>query len=181
MYFTLSSGSPSFLQSSAVSRKRSSFLPVNANLAPQRESSTAHAHPMPLLAPENTIHLWSTSQRLCTRCTLCFNSVCYRSVMPIFFKVTSSLKRKGRQDDRTGPCITTATWHCCKNFGQWERSFHWKLRCLWLKFLRQRQVAVVQSPGDMEGKLQRPQWRPGARPTKHISIEFEIWWKFKTL
>ena len=27
----------------------------------------------------------------------------------------------------------------------------------------------------------RPQVRPGARPTKHISIEFEIRWKFKTL
>ena len=25
-----------------------------------------------------------------------------------------------------------------------------------------------------------PEW-PGARPTKHISIEFEIRWKFKTL
>ena len=24
-------------------------------------------------------------------------------------------------------------------------------------------------------------WCPGARPTKHISIEFEIRWKFKTL
>ena len=22
---------------------------------------------------------------------------------------------------------------------------------------------------------------PGARPTKHISIELEIWWKFRTL
>ena len=24
-------------------------------------------------------------------------------------------------------------------------------------------------------------WKPGARPTKHISIEFEIRWKFRTL
>ena len=99
MYPTLSSGSPSFLQSSAVSCKRSSFLPVNANLAPQRESSTAHAHPMPLLAPGNTIHIWSTSRELCTQFTLCFIRVHYRSVMPIFFKVTSPLKRKGCQDD----------------------------------------------------------------------------------
>ena len=42
-----------------------------------------------------------------------------------------------------GPCLTTATWRCRKNFSQWERSFHWKLRCHWLEFLRQRQIAVV--------------------------------------
>ena len=47
-----------------------------------------------------------------------------------------------------GPCFTTATWRCRKNFSQWERSFHWKLRRHWLKFLRQRQIAVVrQGPG----------------------------------
>ena len=35
-----------------------------------------------------------------------------------------------------------------KNFSQWERSFHWKLRCHWLEFLQQRQIAVVrQDPG----------------------------------
>ena len=39
-------------------------------------------------------------------------------------------------------------WRCRKNFSQWECSFHWKLRCHWLEFLRQRQIAVVrQDPG----------------------------------
>ena len=47
-----------------------------------------------------------------------------------------------------GSCITNATWRCPKNFSQWERSFHWKLCCHWLKFLRQCQIAVViQGPG----------------------------------
>ena len=41
-----------------------------------------------------------------------------------------------------GLCITTVTWRCHNNFSQWERSFHWKLRCHWLKGLRQRQIAV---------------------------------------
>ena len=50
----------------------------------------------------------------------------------------------------TGPCLTTATWRCRKNFSQWECSFHWKLRCHWLEFLRQRQIAVVrQGPGSL--------------------------------
>ena len=42
-----------------------------------------------------------------------------------------------------GPCLTTATWRCRKNFSQWECSFHWKRRCHWLEFLRQHQIAVV--------------------------------------
>ena len=46
----------------------------------------------------------------------------------------------------TGPCLTTATWRCRKNFSQWERSFLWKLRSHWLKGLRQRQIAVAR-PG----------------------------------
>ena len=40
-----------------------------------------------------------------------------------------------------GPCVTTVTWRCHKNFSPWECSFHWKLRCHWLEFLRQ--IAVV--------------------------------------
>ena len=49
-----------------------------------------------------------------------------------------------------GPCLTTATRRCRKNFSQWERSFHWKLRCHWLEFLRQRQIAAVtQGPGTL--------------------------------
>ena len=35
-----------------------------------------------------------------------------------------------------GPCITNVIATCRKNFSQWERSFLWKLRCHWLKFLR---------------------------------------------
>ena len=42
-----------------------------------------------------------------------------------------------------GLCLTTATWRCRKNFSQWELSFLWKLRCHWLKGLRQRQIPVV--------------------------------------
>ena len=33
-------------------------------------------------------------------------------------------------------CITNVIATCRKNFSQWERSFLWKLRCHWLKFLR---------------------------------------------
>ena len=43
----------------------------------------------------------------------------------------------------TGPCFTTATWCCRKNFSRWERSFLWKLHCHWLKGLRQCQIIVV--------------------------------------
>ena len=35
------------------------------------------------------------------------------------------------------------TWRWRKNFRQWERSCLWKLRCHWLKGLRQCQIAVV--------------------------------------
>ena len=69
---------------------------------------------------------------------------------------------------RSGPCFTTATWRCRKNLSQWARSFHWKLCCHWLEFLRQRQIAVVR-----HGR--------GARPTNYISIEFEIRPKFAVL
>ena len=48
----------------------------------------------------------------------------------------------------TGLCLTIVTWRCRKNFSQRECSFHRKLRCHWLKFLRQRHIAVVrQGPG----------------------------------
>ena len=42
-----------------------------------------------------------------------------------------------------GPCLTTAIWRCRKNSSQWQRRFQWKLHFHWLKFLRQRHVAVV--------------------------------------
>ena len=48
----------------------------------------------------------------------------------------------------SGPCLTTAILRCRKNSSQWQRSFQWKLHSHWLKFLRQRHVAVVrQGPG----------------------------------
>ena len=42
-----------------------------------------------------------------------------------------------------GPCLINASWRCRDNFSQLERSFQRKLRCHWLKGLRQRQVVVV--------------------------------------
>ena len=37
------------------------------------------------------------------------------------------------------PCVLL---RCRKNFSQWQRSFQWKLRSHWLKFLRQHHIAV---------------------------------------
>ena len=48
-----------------------------------------------------------------------------------------------------GPCLTTATWCCRKYFGQWKRSFLWKLRPHWLKDIRQRQIAVVRQCNEL--------------------------------
>ena len=46
-----------------------------------------------------------------------------------------------------GPCITNVIATCRKNFSQWERSFLWKLRCHWLKFLRRvSKTLVIQGP-----------------------------------
>ena len=51
------------------------------------------------------------------------------------------------QHKRPGPCITNVIATCRKNFGQWERSFLWKLRCHWLKFLRRvAKTLVIQGP-----------------------------------
>ena len=48
---------------------------------------------------------------------------------------------------RPGPCITNVIATCRKNFSQWERSFLWKLRCHWLKFLRcVAKTLVIQGP-----------------------------------
>ena len=53
-----------------------------------------------------------------------------------------------RRTEVPGPCLTTAIWRCRKNSSQWQRSFQWKLHSHWLKFLRQRHVAIVrQGPG----------------------------------
>ena len=54
-------------------------------------------------------------------------------------------------------------------FCQWERSFYWKLRCHWLEFLRQRQIAAERqgrsrTPASQGAVLQRARrmyvWRP---------------------
>ena len=49
----------------------------------------------------------------------------------------------------TGPCFTTSTWHCRKNFSQWKRNFLWRLRYHWLKRLPQRQVSSSTYPYDL--------------------------------
>ena len=50
--------------------------------------------------------------------------------------------------DSPGPCITNVIATCRKKFSQWERSFLWKLRCHWLKFLRHvAKTLVIQGPG----------------------------------
>ena len=71
-----------------------------------------------------------------------------RSTIDAFTTVACFLEGK----QCTGPCLTTATWCSHKNFSQWECSFHWKLRCHWLEFLWQRQIAVVrQGPVALQG------------------------------
>ena len=46
-----------------------------------------------------------------------------------------------------GSCITNVIATCRKIFSQWERSFLWKLRCHWLKFLRHvAKRLVIQGP-----------------------------------
>ena len=44
---------------------------------------------------------------------------------------------------RSGSCLTTAIWRCRKNSSQCQRSFQWKLRTHWLKFLLHRHVTIV--------------------------------------
>ena len=52
----------------------------------------------------------------------------------------------------TGPYITNVIATCRKTFSQWERSFLWKLRCHWLKFLQHvAKTLVIQGPGPFEG------------------------------
>ena len=54
----------------------------------------------------------------------------------------------------TGSCITNVIATCRKNFSQWERSFLWKLRCHWLKFLRLvAKTLVIQGPGPLCGEF----------------------------
>ena len=53
------------------------------------------------------------------------------------------LAKASYRSNDTGPCLTAAIWRRRKNSSQWQRSFQWKLHSHWLKFLRQRHVAVV--------------------------------------
>ena len=75
-------------------------------------------------------------------------------VFPYWFSIElhtfeQTLKSKHFREDFSfntpwpGLCVITAIWRCRKNFSQWKRSFHWKLRCHWLKFMRQCQIAVI--------------------------------------
>ena len=43
----------------------------------------------------------------------------------------------------SGPCVTTVTWCCRKNFANGSAAFFWKLCCHWLKGLQQCQITVV--------------------------------------
>ena len=51
---------------------------------------------------------------------------------------------------QSGPCITNVIATFCNNFSQWGRSFLWKLRCHWLKFLRRvAKTLVIQGPSGL--------------------------------
>ena len=101
---------------------------------------------IPIMAQENhgTWNHWQFRS--------CFNSL-FRQTTKTYWNSTLIHPCEGIQwqpvnSTHRGPCLTTATWRCQKNFSQWECSFHWKLCCHWLEFLRQRQMAVVrQGPG----------------------------------
>ena len=75
---------------------------------------------------------------------------------------------------RPGPCLTTVTWPCHKNFSQWEHSFLWKLRCHWLKGLRLRKIAVVRrGPGELFSKPTLTHCPP-ARVTKKKPLKIHL-------
>ena len=57
------------------------------------------------------------------------------------FQWTAIHLAEWRSGSVPGPCLNC---YCDMTLSQeWERSFHWKLRCHWLEFLWQRQIAVV--------------------------------------
>ena len=76
----------------------------------------------------------STVHKLCTQCVLCcgmgLSNYSFTEILEGYFI-------------DAGPCLTTVTWRYRKTFGEWERSFHWKLSSHWLKGLRHRHIAVV--------------------------------------
>ena len=70
-----------------------------------------------------------------------------------------------------GPCLTKAIWRCRKPFTQWQRSFQRKLRSHWLKFLRQRHVAVVwQGLAPLRGEFTGHRWMPHTKAS-----DTELW------
>ena len=78
----------------------------------------------------------------------------------------------------TGPFLTTAIWRCRKNSSQWQSSFQCSY---WLKFLRQRHVAVErQGPGPWERNPQvqggSPHNSPVMRNALHVLIPSCILW-----
>ena len=78
---------------------------------------------MPLVFTQTTNNWWASLVGICLRCVI-------HSLWIIKPPLTNP-----------GPCLTTATWYCHKNFSQWECSFHWKLHCHWLEFLLQHQAS----------------------------------------
>ena len=61
----------------------------------------------------------------------------HRGTKPVLLRGHSTRTHGGLAPRGAGICIITVTWHCSKTFSQWECSFLWKLRCHWLKVLRQ--------------------------------------------
>ena len=87
-------------------------------------------------------------------------NVIYRHLISIHMMTSSN----GNIFRVTGPCITNVIATCRKNFSQWERSFLWKLRCHWLKFLRRvAKTLVIQGPGHLCGEFTGPRWIPRAK------------------
>ena len=72
-------------------------------------------------------------------------------------------------------CLKLIKWFCvhCSKMGDFNRK----------KFKKRTQMALSPSSSSLPAIYARHWWLvcSGARPTKHISIEFEIRWKFRTL
>ena len=106
----------------------------------------------------------------------------------------------GRNVDCFGSRITTAIWRFRKTFSQWEYSFQWKLRCHWLKELRQSQIIVAiqdtvvtwgvnYHSDSRQSLLMTTKWRPSwvdfIKCHKRISINvlfiyINLFWRFNT-
>ena len=83
---------------------------------------------------------WLASTTTTSQSEATLENICCLTLILILWSLLSNLG--------TRACVTITIWRCGKLFSQWHRSFQRKLRCHWLKFLRQRHVAVVrQGPG----------------------------------